>query len=213
MKSEDDGYGCETKKCLESKNYLSDEIFQNKQFKLNKYGVVENLTDKAIKGDIDAIVKLIIPSHVGIRVQTEGSVPIPGTGGLGPSFGGGHNSLQNIKSGETGDNEDAFLTGGPGIGFGGSVTIGILIGWGSSNIKDVSSGDSATLGATAAAGPAISISVSAPIDQNGLIEDPYYGQVPATLYVGAGFGMAYATVGIGGSKSMGFAEFLKTLIK
>jgi hypothetical protein len=157
--------------------------------------------DRAFDGDIRAMFDLIAPTHIGFRLQGEFSIPT-GTP-WGPAGTLGLNWVHNFRSGENDSNVDFTLE--PysgGIGGGVSFSGGPLLGWGSSTVKDVTSGKSEVFGGTATAGPAASVSVVAPMNDNGtmLHVDPIYGIVPATLYIGGGAGCCYA--GGGSSKSI-----------
>jgi hypothetical protein len=80
--------------------------------------------------------------------------------------------------------------------------MGILVGWGSTDTNDVTTGYSDVIGGTIAAGPAISTSLVAPLNSQGnmLHVDPVYGVVPVTWYIGLGAGGVYA--GGGGGRSV-----------
>jgi hypothetical protein len=144
--------------------------------------------DKAIQGDITAVIDLLIPTHVGVRVQVEGSFD-PGVSTSGTA---GFNLVYNRVSDELAYSIDVAGTGGVGVGTGGSVTGGVLIGWASSDVDDATTGTSGVLSATGAYIAAVTASISAPLKV-----DPKYGQVPFTFYVGAGSGGAFADAGIG----------------
>jgi len=156
-------------------------------------GSSETLTSRAMKGDFIALLQLIIPSHLGGRLQLEVSFDI----GIGLSGTVGVNLVYNRISDQLAGNVDWAFEPGIGIGTGASGTGGLLIGWGSSSIDDVTKGYSGIISGTAAAESAVSVGIIAPIDENGLHVDPYSGQVPATAYVGGGGGGAYASIGGG----------------
>jgi len=157
------------------------------------------------KGDVPALIDLIIPSHVGVRIQGELATKLLG----GVSGDGGINLVYNRVSNQLVIYSDLTGEGGPGIGFGGSITVGPIVGWGSSNIDDVALGTSFTGSASAAAGGALAGSVSFPTD---LHIDPHSGMVPSTIYTGGGFGMAYASLGAGVSGQAGFRLDLSSYI-
>ena len=156
--------------------------------------------DRAFDGDIRAMLDVIIPTHFGFRLQGEFSIPT-GTP-WGPSGALGVNWIHNFRSGENDSNADFTLEPYSG-GFGGEISFsgGVLFGWGSSNVKDVTAGKAEVFGGTVAAGPAVSVSVVAPMHDNGtmLHVDPAYGMVPTTLYIGGGSGCCYAGGGAGKS--------------
>jgi hypothetical protein len=125
--------------------------------------------------------------------------------GWSPTFSLGMNFVCNRKSIECSANIDfapELYSGG--MGEGGSVTGGVLFGWGSSQVSDVTSGRSQIIGGTAAAGPAISVTIATPLNDSGdkLHVDSIYGQVPTTVYIGGGAGGVYAGVGAGKSTSL-----------
>lgn len=155
-----------------------------------------NLTQKASKGDVSAIIDLLIPSHFGVRAQGEISGNIPDLP-VGVTFNLGGNVVYNRHSGELVANVDWSWQVGGGVGAGGSGTEGILVGWGSSNVDAVTKGVSATVSGTAAAGPAVTVAINAPLVSSNntvLYVDPITGQIPATIYVGGGGGAGYAGV-------------------
>jgi len=166
------------------------------------------LTEKILQGDTAALVELLIPSHVGIRLQVEISIDII----IGLSGSVGVNLVYNRNSDELAGNVDWSFEPGLGIGAGASGTGGILIGWGSSSVKDVTQGYSVIVSGTAAAEGAVAAAVTAPIDQNRLHFDPYSGQVPATLYVGGGGGGGYAGIGGGINGPTGIYTDLTTFL-
>jgi hypothetical protein len=157
-------------------------------------GVIEDVpcqtvTCRALSGDAYAMIELLVPSHVGWRIQLEGTVFIfSGTIGI--------NGVYNFVDHQFGGSVDWSLGGGPGYGAGAAVTTGPLIGWASSNVEDVTSGNSVILSGSAAAEGALTVGVSAPLGDSGLYLDPHYGQVPATLYLGGGAGGAFADAGL-----------------
>jgi len=69
-----------------------------------------------------------------------------------------------------------------------------------------------TLGSTAAAEIAGSVSVTAPLGGQGLHVDPYTGQVPVTLFGGVGVGGGYASVSIGFTGQTGIVANLTPLL-
>lgn len=71
----------------------------------------------------------------------------------------------------------------------------------------MTSGNSAILSGTIAAEVAGSVGIIVPLGENGLEVDPYYGQVPTTVYLGGGAGGAYATGGIGFTGSICSANY------
>jgi RHS repeat-associated protein len=166
------------------------------------------LSEKIKNGDTSALIQMLIPSHIGGRLQVEGSLDF----GIGLSGTIGVNVIYNRNSDELAANVDWAIE--PGIGFGEGVsgTGGLLIGWASSSASDVTQGYSGVISGTAAAEGAVSVAVSAPIEEGkGLHVDPYSGQVPATVYVGGGGGAGYAGVGIGPSGSWVNKDFTNFL--
>jgi hypothetical protein len=170
----------------------------------------KTVTCNALRGDLKAIGDLVLPTHVGWRIQGELSATmvqiLGGAGGFGPSGTLGANVVYNRTSGELGVFADFTVEGGGSIGtpIAGSVTTGPIVGWGSSTIKDVAQGNSAIVSGTAAYEGALSASISIPIDGNSLNSirphvDPVYGQIPATLFMGGGVGYAYGGLGGGAS--------------
>ncbi|WKZ50323.1 MAG: RHS repeat-associated core domain-containing protein [Anaerolineales bacterium] len=175
------------------------------------------VTCEALNGNVGAIIDFLIPSHIGFRWQLEVSGSIGGIIGIGPSGTLGLNVAYNRKSEEFAAFADLTGEGGVGAGspLGASVTTGPLVGWGSSTVSDVATGDSAVLSGTVAPDLAVSFSGSAPLEGYSVSDplnfenanlhvDPVYGQVPATLYGGGGFGGYYA--GGGGGISHVFAS-------
>jgi hypothetical protein len=144
---------------------------------------------RASNGDIGALVDLFVPSHIGWRFQLEGTVFIfSGTAGA--------NIVMNRVDQHLAGNLDWSLGGGPGIGAGVAVTTGPIIGWGSSRVEDVTAGNSILASGSGAAEFAGTVSIAAPISNNGLFIDPYYGQIPTTLYLGGGGGGGFADAGL-----------------
>ena len=186
------------------------ELPQEYKTVLSRWGVSEktyghsemagNLTYKARRGDLGAAIQLIIPSHIGFRLQVEGSIDV----GVGVSGTIGVNGIYNRNSGGLAGNVDWSVELGGGIGAGLSGTGGLLVGWASSNVDDVIQGYSGIISGTAAAEGALSVALTAPLDpETGFHVDRYSGQVPATLYIGGGAGGAYAGVGAGVNGPMG----------
>jgi hypothetical protein len=166
------------------------------------------LTEKMLQGDITALTQLLIPSHIGGRIQLEGSFTI----GIGLSVGVGINVVYNRNSDELASNIDWAVEGGGGVGAGASGTGGLLVGWGSSSVKDATQGFSGIISGTAAAEAAVSAAIIAPIDEKGLYVDPYSGQVPTTIYIGGGGGGGYAGFGIGVNGPSGMSINLTSLL-
>ncbi len=167
----------------------------------------ETVTDKALKGDFNAILDLVIPSNFGWRVQAEGAFAPFGVVWT-PSGTLGVNLVYNRKSDEMAASVDWSLLPvdfGLGSPIGASVTTGPIIGWGSSDIRDATSGYSLIVSASAAAETAGSASISIPLEGNPFSNfnetkihiDPLYGQIPSTTYFGVGIGAAYAGIGGG----------------
>lgn len=148
------------------------------------------VTDKVLQGDITAIIDLVVPTHIGLRAQWEGSFD-PGFSASGTV---GFNLVYNRVSDELAYSIDISPSGGVGVGTGSAGTGGVLIGWASSDVDDVTTGASGIFTATGAFVAAVTVAVSSP-----LVVDPIYGQVPFTFYIGAGPGGAFGDVGIGGS--------------
>lgn len=166
------------------------------------------LTDKIMQGDTSALVQLLIPSHIGGRLQLEGSFDII----VGVSVTVGGNLVYNRNSDELAGNFDWSVELGGGLGAGVSGTGGALVGWGSSSVDDVTQSYSGIISGTAAAEAAVSVAVTAPIDEKGLHVDPYSGQVPVTVYVGAGGGGGYAGLGAGINEPFGSSANLTPLL-
>ena len=162
----------------------------------DEFDECQTVTCKALSGDIYSMIELLIPSHLGWRIQIEGTIFIfSGTVGV--------NGVFNFVENQFGASADWSLGGGPGYGAGAAVTTGPLVGWGSSNVEDVTTGNSVVLSGSAAAELALTGAVSAPVGNNGLYIDPYYGQTPATLYLGGGAGGAFADAGLSYSGTLG----------
>ncbi len=166
------------------------------------------LTDKIKLGDTQALAQLLIPSHIGGRLQLEVSFTLI----IGVSVSGGVNLVYNRNSDELAANVDWTIEGGAGLGAGASGTGGLLIGWGSSSVGDITKGFSGIVSGTAAAEVAVSAAVTAPLDEKGLHVDPYSGQVPPTGYVGVGAGGGYAGVGGGINGPTGIHVNLTSLL-
>jgi hypothetical protein len=152
---------------------------------------------KALEGDTKALTQLVIPSHWGGRVQIEVSIDFL----IAWSFTVGANAIYNRFSDEFVINMDA--TGEPGLGLGGgfSSTGGPLLGWGSSDVDDVISGDSLALSLTGANGFAASIALLIPLEEEFQPHiDPISGQIPVTFYLGTGAGGLYGGCGAGISR-------------
>jgi hypothetical protein len=141
------------------------------------------VTCNAVNGDLAAVADLLIPTHGGARLQLEGSFWVF-------SVSGGVNMIYNRNDHHLGANLDftGEISPGLSLGAGASLTVGPLIGWGSSSVDDVISGNSVIVSGAAAYEGAATGAVSAPL--TGI--DPYYGQIPATVYFGVGVGGAYA---------------------
>jgi len=159
----------------------------------------QTVTCRALEGDFIAIVDLLIPTHISWRLQGEGSVTLGPGAGPGGSGTLGVNIAYNRYSNEVGFFLDWSLEvgGGLGVPVGGSITTGPIVGWGSSTLTDVAVGDSYIISGTASAEAAVSVAITAPRDGQNLHVDPVYGQVPPTVYGGAGVGSPYAGVGTG----------------
>lgn len=168
------------------------------------------LTDKVMQGDISALVDLLIPSHIGGRLQVEVSIDF----GIAWSGSIGVNGVYNRHSDELSANVDWAFEPGIGIGAGGSATGGLLIGWGSSQVEDATQGYSGIISGTAAAEGALAAAVTFPIDvdKKALYVDPYSGQVPTTVYIGGGAGAAYAGIGAGVNGPTGLYANLTPLL-
>jgi hypothetical protein len=152
------------------------------------------LTEKILSGDLSALPELLIPSHIGLRIQFEISVDL----GIGLPGSFGANAVYNRISNEAAANVDWAFE--PGVGLGGGISLigGPIIGWGSSDVDDVTKGYSLILSGTAAAQEALAFGITAPIDPNqGLYVDPYSGQIPVTVFMGGGAGGGYAGLGVG----------------
>jgi RHS repeat-associated protein len=166
-------------------------------------------SDRAASGDIGALADLLVPTHIGVRIQLEGSLDLAI---IAPNFGISVNVAGNIvynrASDQLSSSVDWTVAPGGGIGAGASLTEGLLLGWGSSNVNDVTSGQAAVAGGTVASGLALSTSVTSPLETNsnasisGLHVDPVYGQVPATVYFGIGAGAAYGSAGLGRTQTL-----------
>ncbi|HLC03054.1 MAG TPA: RHS repeat-associated core domain-containing protein [Anaerolineales bacterium] len=159
----------------------------------------ETLTDRALKGDVLAMLQLFLPTHFGGRLQGELAYYI-----FSVSVGG--NIVLNRVDGRLAANLGWSAEGGPGILGGGALTLGPLFGFDSSSVEDVVSGYSASISASAAARFAGTVSLSVPFEREAISEfpfhvDPEYGQVPSTVYVGGGAGGVYAGAGVGGGGS------------
>ena len=166
------------------------------------------LTEKIMQGDMDALTQLLIPSHIGGRLQLEGSFTII----VGVSVGVGVNVVYNRNSDELAANVDWAIEGGGGFGAGASGTGGLLVGWGSSSVEDATKGFSGIISGTAAAEAAVSAAMTVPIDEKGLHVDPYSGQVPPTVYIGGGAGGGYAGLGGGVNGPFGIFKDLTPLL-
>jgi hypothetical protein len=156
----------------------------------------ENKTysQKASEGDLNSIIKLILPTHIGLRGQGELSFNFL----LGVSITVGGNVVYNFNSGELAANVDWTGELGAGLMQGGSGTGGFLLGWESTNVDDVTQGLSAIVSATGSYETAGSISLAVPLDKSTILHvDPVYGQVPFTLYAGVGAGTPYGSIGGG----------------
>jgi hypothetical protein len=154
--------------------------------------------DKVLNGDINAIINMLVPSHFGARIQTE-IVPFKFVVGVSVSV--GVNVVYNRVDGEFFSSGDVSIQPGIGTGSGISATVGPLIGWNSSKIEDSTSGDSYITGVSGAYGVAGSIAISVPKEGSNLLapfhNDPVFGQVPVTVYVGVGSGAIYGSWGAG----------------
>jgi hypothetical protein len=158
----------------------------------NQGNVCATVSCHAINGDGSAIIDLVVPTHAGARLQLEGSFWVF-------SVSGGGNMIYNRVDHRVGGSFDftGEISPGLSIGAGGSLTGGPLVGWGSSSVEDVITGDSLIVSGTAAYEGALAAGVSVPIEGNlaspqGTHVDPLYGEVPTTLFLGGGVGGAYA---------------------
>ena len=156
------------------------------------------------QGDLSPRIDLLIPSHIGGRLQLEISLNIA----IGLSGSVGVNAIYNRHSDELGGNVDWALEPGVGLGAGVSATGGLLVGWGSSTVDDVIKGFSGIISGTAAAEAAITVAIIAPVNDKGLHLDPITGQVPATIYIGGGAGGGYAGIGGGINGPTGIYVYL-----
>jgi RHS repeat-associated protein len=162
--------------------------------------------EKALSGDASAIIELLLPTHLGVRGQIEGSIDL----GFGLSGTVGANVVYNRIDDRLAGSIDWAIEPGAGIGEGVSGTVGPLVGFLSTKVDDATSGYSGILSGTTAAGGAISVGVVAPLEGtsieniSGLHVDSHYGQVPFTIYLGGGAGGAYA--GVGGGLSGTFTQ-------
>jgi hypothetical protein len=172
------------------------DCFGNKQ----KESISSTVFESALDGDLGAIVELLIPTHGGLRIQGEGAI---GLGPFGVTGTVGVNVIYNRIDQRLAANGDWSVEPGIGLGAGGSVTFGPIIGWLSTNIEDSTNGYSGILSGSAAAEEAASVAITIPFEGSspqsltGVHVDPYYGQVPFTLFLGGGAGAAYAGVGGG----------------
>jgi hypothetical protein len=186
---------------------------QNPKGKSNGVKNCRTVTCRAIQGDLISLIDILVPSHLGWRLQGEGTVSI---GAYSPSFTIGLNILANRKSDEFAifiDVAGEPVALGAGSPIGATVTTGLLVGWGSSTVKDVAQGDSYLASGTIAPDLAVSGAAAVPIEGNAVDEimggdvpkfhkDPVYGQVPVTLFGGGGIGAYYAGGGAGISRSL-----------
>jgi hypothetical protein len=161
-----------------------------------------------MQGDISVLPEFLSPSHFGGRAQVEISLDIV----IGLSGTAGLNVVYNRISDELVLYIDWSVEPGIGIGGGASGTGGLLVGWGSSSVDDVSQGYSGIVSATLAAEAAVTAAASVPIDENGLYVDPYYGQIPVTLYIGGGGDGGYASIGGGINGQTGLYADLTPLL-
>jgi hypothetical protein len=152
--------------------------------------------EKALDGDTRALIELLTPTHGGLRGQVEIAIPVFGVFGASVSVGG--NIVYNYRSNQLAANLDWAVEPGVGIGGGISTTGGPLIGWLSMNVEDATSGFSGILSGTAAAEAAGTVAITFPLDKLESVHvDPYYGQVPFTVFAGGGVGGGYAGLGGG----------------
>jgi hypothetical protein len=156
------------------------------------------------------ITNLVIPTHGGVRIQVEISLPLLGFTGVSGTIGG--NVVYNRVVDQIAIFPDWAIEPGAGLGGGVSLTTGYLVGWASSDLNDVTSGFSGILSATAAAEIAGSVGITFPLESTGTNEisglhvDPHFGQVPVTIYIGGGIGGAYA--GLGGGLSGALSDYI-----
>ena len=196
------------KKCLDSlKKKDKDKDRQNSDKKVSG-DHCKTLLCQANNGDLVSIIDLIIPTNFGWRSQLEFGATFGAEAGYGVTVTIGWNFAWNRTSNEFGMSLDgSFEPIGAGLGppFGGSVTGGPLVGWGSSTVDDVLDGDSYIASVTASPYPvAGSAAATAPMESGGRLHvDPVSGIVPATLYIGGGVGIPYASAGGGISHSFG----------
>jgi RHS repeat-associated protein len=118
--------------------------------------------EKALDGDIWALIELITPTHGGLRWQVEIAIPVFGVFGASVSVGG--NIVYNYRSNQLAANLDWAVEPGVGIGGGISTTVGPLIGWLSTNAEDATSGFSGIISGTAAAEIAGTVAITFPLD-------------------------------------------------
>lgn len=162
----------------------------------------------ALGGDGGAIVDALMPTTIGIRVQGEFVLkePISILGLKVPfSISVGGQVVFNRIDGDLSTNWDVAPEVGPAfmpdsLPFGASATGGPLLGWFSSDIQQVTTGDSAVLSATIAARDAYSAAIVSP--PPGTLPDSRYGVKPLTIYGGKGVGGGYASIGAGISRSI-----------
>jgi RHS repeat-associated protein len=193
---------------------MGEEWWKKRQEKLDKAERAKNtpnLTERILKGESNALIDLLTPSHIGSRGQIELSLSIPDLP-VGLSGSVGVNGVYNRISDELVFNVDWALEPGFGIGEGISDVVGPLIGWGSSSVDDVTKGFSGIGSGTVAAGPALSLAITTPLDATGLHVDPYSGQVPFTLFGGVGAGGGYASIGGGVNGQLGIRIELTPLL-
>lgn len=198
MQVEDDGVSCATSLCVSTKIVLDKKLLGNipEKEKTNKEGLT--VTEQALKGDIGSIIKLVTPTHIGLREELT-VCPTNATGCLGVGINAVYNNIDKKIAvsmdvpGSIGPGADKKVF--PNTKFGIIATVGVLIGWGSSSVSDATSGGSWQAGGFAAAGVGMSASVSSPLSV-----DRVYGQVPATMYVGIGAGLGFG-IGVGYSQT------------
>ena len=181
-----------------------------REVKLPKKTSGNSLTyaEKAIKGDIASIAKVLTPTHFGVRAEANFCFGVCVSMGINLIYNSNDKKLvasADVQGG-TGPSPKGQPITNPKTGampkFGVFASVGPLIGWESSSIEDSTKGTSAQANAFAAAGFGISVSVSSPANselRNGefpLYVDPVYGQVPFTVYLGLGAGVG-AGLGFG----------------
>jgi hypothetical protein len=166
-----------------------------------------SITDRALRGEGDAIVDAVVPTDYGIRSQVEfvtsfDDVPFffPSSVTIGTQVTWNRNDGNLVLSVDI--SPEGGFTFSPEAPVGGSGTGGLVLGWFANSNQSAGTGQSAIASVTLAGGEAVSGSLNTQFHY-----DHKYGTPPVSTFLGVGKGGGYASVGGGVTYSMQVASF------